>query len=96
MISGVPNLVAFQDANTYLPDYHAESDTFDRVNTREEKTNQAVAAVLLWSLAENPERPAKRQTRAEVEKLVIDTKLDQQMKAFRQWDDFTAGKRGLF
>ncbi len=35
MISGVPNLVAFQDANTYLPDYHAESDTFDRVNTRE-------------------------------------------------------------
>jgi carboxypeptidase Q len=96
MISGIPNLVAFQDANTYLPDYHAESDTFDRVNTREEKSNQAIAAVLLWSLAENPERPAKRQTRAEVEKLVIDTKLDEQMKAFRQWDDFKAGKRGLF
>ena len=55
-----------------------------------------IAAILLWSLAENPERPAKRQTRAEVEKLVIDTKLDQQMKAFRQWDDFKAGKRGLF
>jgi hypothetical protein len=96
MISGVPNLVAFQDANAYLPDYHAESDTFDRVNAREEKTNQAIAAVLLWSFAENPERPAKRQTRAEVEKLVIDTKLDEQMKAFRQWNDFKAGKRGLF
>jgi len=96
MISGVPNLVAFQDANTYLPDYHAESDTFDRVNQREEKTNQAIAAVLLWSFAENPERPARRQTRAEVEKLVVDTKLDEQMKAFRQWDDFKAGKRGLF
>jgi carboxypeptidase Q len=96
MISGVPNLVAFQDANAYLPDYHAESDTFDRVNKQEEKTNQAIAAVLLWSLAENPERPAKRQTRADVEKLVIDTKLDEQMKAFRQWDDFKAGKRGLF
>jgi carboxypeptidase Q len=96
MISGVPNLVAFQDANAYLPDYHAESDTFDRVNAREEKTNQAIAAVLLWSFAENPERPAKRQTRAEVEKLVIDTRLDEQMKAFRQWNDFKAGKRGLF
>lgn len=96
MLSGVPNLVAFQDPNPYLPDYHAESDTFDRINAREEKTNQAIAGVLLWSLAENPERPAKRQTRAEVEKLVIDTKLDQQMKAFRQWDDFKAGKRGLF
>jgi carboxypeptidase Q len=96
MISGVPNLVAFQDPNTYLPDYHAESDTLDRVNGAEEKNNEAVAAVLLWSLAENPDRPAKRQTRAEVEKLAVDTKLDEQMKAFRQWDDFKAGKRGLF
>jgi len=50
MISGVPNLVAFQDANTYLPDYHAESDTFDRVNQREEKTNQAIAAVFAVEL----------------------------------------------
>jgi hypothetical protein len=96
MISGVPNLVAIQDPNPYLPDYHAESDTLDRVNAREEKNNQAIGAVLLWSLAENPERPAPRQTRAEVEKLVIDTKLDEQMKAFRQWDDFKARKRGLF
>ena len=24
------------------------------------------------------------------------TKLDEQMKAFRQWDDFKAGKPGLF
>ncbi len=95
LISGVPNLVGIQDPIPYLPDYHAESDTFDRVNQREEKTTEAVAAVLMWSLAENPERPAKRQTRAEVEKLVIDTKLDEQMKAFGQWDDFKAGKRGL-
>ena len=96
LISGVPNLVASQDPNPYLPDYHAESDTLDRVNAREEKNNEAIAAVLLWSLAENPERPARRQSRPEVEKLILDTKLDQQMKAFRQWDDFQAGKRGLF
>jgi len=96
MISGIPNLVAFQDPNPYLPDYHAESDTFDRVNAREEKTNQTIAAVLLWSFAENPERPARRQTHAEVEKLIIDNKLEEQMKAFRQWDDFKAGKRGLY
>jgi hypothetical protein len=96
MISGVPNLVGIQDPIPYLPDYHAESDTFDRVNAREEKTTEAVAAVLLWGFAENPERPAWRQTRAEVEKLLIDTKLDEQMKAFAQWEDFKAGKRGLF
>jgi len=52
--------------------------------------------VLLWTLAENPERPAKRQTRAEVEKLLIDTKLDQQMQAFGQWEEFKSGKRGHF
>ena len=50
---------------------------------------------LVWALAENPDR-LKRQTRAEVEKLLIDTKLDQQMKAFGQWDDFISGKRGIF
>ncbi|MBZ5609926.1 MAG: M20/M25/M40 family metallo-hydrolase [Acidobacteriia bacterium] len=96
MISGVPNLVGIQDPIPYLPDYHAESDTFDRVNVREEKNTEAIAAALVWSFAENPDRPARRQTRAEVEKLVIDTKLDEQMKTFRQWDDFKAGKRGLF
>jgi carboxypeptidase Q len=96
MISGVPNLVGIQDPIPYLPDYHAESDTFDRVNVREEKITEAVAGALIWGLAENPERPGKRQTRAEVEKLLNDTKIDQQMKAFGQWEDFKAGKRGLF
>jgi len=96
MISGVPNLVGIQDPIPYLPDYHAESDTVDRVNQREEKVTEAVAAVLMWSLAENPERPAKRLTRAEVEKLVVDSKLDEQMKALGQWEDFKAGKRGWF
>jgi carboxypeptidase Q len=96
MISGVPNLVGIQDPIPYLPDYHAESDTFDRVNQKEEKITEAVAATLLWGLAENPERPAKRQNRDEVDKLIKDTKLDEQMKAFGQWDDYQARKRGWF
>jgi hypothetical protein len=93
-LSGVPNLVGIQDPIPYLPDYHAESDTYDRVNTREEKMTEAAASALIWGLAESPERPAWRQSREEVEKLLTDTKLDQQMKAFGQWDDFTSGKRG--
>jgi carboxypeptidase Q len=95
LLSGVPNLVGIQDPIPYLPDYHAESDTFDRVNQREEKATLAVASALLWAFAENPER-LERQTRAEVEKLVMDTKLDLQMKAFGQWEDFTSGRRGQF
>lgn len=94
-LSGVPNLVAVQDPAPYLPDYHAESDTFDRVDAKEAKHNEAIAAVLTWGLADVPERVAKRQSRAEVEKLVTDTKLDEQMKLNGQWDDFKSGKRGF-
>ena len=96
MLSGVPNLVGIQDPIPYLPDYHAESDTFDRVNAREEKATEAVASALLWTFADNPERFVRRQTREEVEKMVVDTKLDVQMKAFGQWDDFKARRRGLW
>jgi hypothetical protein len=31
--------VANRDAVPHLPDYHAESDTFDRLNQREEQSN---------------------------------------------------------
>jgi carboxypeptidase Q len=96
MLSGVPNLVAIQDPIPYLPDYHAESDTFDRINAREERITEAIAGALLWAFAESREAPGRRQNRDEVEKLLIDTKLDLQMKAFGQWDDFKSGKRGLW
>ena len=92
LLAGVPNLVGIQDPIPYLPDYHAESDTFDRVNQREEKITAALASALVWGLAESPER-LPRQTRAEVEKLLKDTKLDEQMKPFGQWDDFISGRR---
>jgi Zn-dependent M28 family amino/carboxypeptidase len=94
-LSGIPNLVALQDPSPYLPDYHAESDTFERVNAKEARHNEAIASVLLWGIADAPDRPAKRQSRAEVEKLVVDTKLDEQMKLFGQWEDFKGGKRGF-
>ena len=92
--SGVPNLVALQDAAPYLPDYHAESDTFDFVNTKEARRNEAIAAALIWGLADMPDRIAARQSRSEIEKIVRDTKLEDQMKTFDQWDDFAAGRRG--
>jgi len=95
LLAGVPNLVGIQDPIPYLPDYHAESDTFDRVNQREEKITDAIAATLIWGLADSPQR-LPRQTRAQVEKLLTDTKLDDQMKAFGQWDDWQSGRRGVF
>ena len=94
LLSGVPNLVANQDPAPYLAQYHAESDTVDRVNVRELRANTALASAVVWWLAEDPERFGRRQSRDEVLKLLAGTKLDAQMKAFGQWDDFQAGRRG--
>ena len=94
LLSGVPNLVANQDFAPYLPDYHAESDTFDMVDAREARANAAIASALVWGLA-NADARAPRQTKAEVDKLLKDTKLDEQMKALGQWDDWISGRRGV-
>jgi hypothetical protein len=95
LLSGVPNLVANQDALPYLPDYHASSDTFDKVDAREAHANAAIASALVWALADRPGPLAKRQGRAEVEKLIKASKLDDQMKAFGQWSEWQAKKRGV-
>ncbi len=94
LLSGVPNLVANQDFAPYLPDYHAESDTFDMVDAREARANAAIASALVWGLA-NADGRAPRQTKAEVDELLKDTKLDEQMKALGQWDDWVSGRRGV-
>ncbi len=94
LLAGVPNLVANQDAAAYLPDYHAESDSVDKVDEVEARRNLAVAAAVVWGLADGPSAPARRQTRAEVEALLRATKLDEQMRAFGQYDDWAAGRRG--
>jgi carboxypeptidase Q len=94
LLSGIPNFVGAQDPAPYLPDYHASSDTFDKVDAREAKAAEAVLGALVWGLANADGRPGPRQSRAEVEKLLHDTKLDEQMKTFGQWEEWEAGTRG--
>ena len=94
LVEGVPNFVAIQDDAPYVPNYHAASDTFDKVDVRELKDNTAIAAVLLWELANAPAAPAPRQTRAQVEHVVQETGLDKEMKTYGVWDDFMSGTRG--
>jgi hypothetical protein len=95
LLSGVPNLIARQDWAPYLPNYHAESDVYEAVNPQEAKNNAALAAALVWGLAEAAERPAPRQSRAQVEQLLRDARVDEQMKGFGQWEDWVAGRRGV-
>lgn len=84
MLAGVPNLVAFQDPAPYLPDYHAESDTLDKVDLDAARANEAIAAAVVWGFATRAERPARRQTSAEVDRLLEATGIAEQMKAFGQ------------
>ncbi|HVD76600.1 MAG TPA: M28 family peptidase, partial [Vicinamibacteria bacterium] len=94
LVEGVPTLVANQDGRPYLPDYHAESDTFDKVDQEQLKANTAVAAVVTWGLADLVAAPAPRQSRAEVEALVQATGLVEQMRLFGLWEPFVRGERG--
>jgi carboxypeptidase Q len=94
LLEGVPNFVANQNVDAYLPNYHASSDTFDKVDIHELKANTAVAAVFAWELANAERPPGPRQTRSEVDTLIKATALDQKMQAFSLWEDFASGKRG--
>lgn len=95
LLYGVPNLVANQDPVPYLPDYHAESDTFDKLDAREAHINTAIASALAWGLAEREALDVNRQSRSEVEAMITTYKLEEQMRAFGQWDEWAAGTRGL-
>lgn len=93
MIQGVPNLIAMQADANYASNYHAESDTFDKVDQRQLKLNSAIAAALIWGFANGSER-LPRQTHAEIAELIESTDLEQQMRNFGVWDGWAAGERG--
>lgn len=93
MIEGVPNLIAMQDDANYASNYHAASDTFDKVDRRQLKLNSAVAAAVVWGFANSRDR-LPRQSHEEVETLIDTTDLERQMRNFGVWDDWAAGIRG--
>ena len=94
LLEGVPTLVANQEVANYLQNYHAASDTFDKVDIRELKLNTVLAAVTAWGIADRTEPIGKRQSRAEIESLIKETGLDQQMKTLGYWDAWQSGVRG--
>ncbi len=94
LIEGLPTLVANQKEANYLPNYHAASDTLDKVDIRELKLNTAIAALTTWGLADRPAPLGKRLSRAELEALLKGSGLDQQMKSMGFWNDWQKGTRG--
>lgn len=94
LLQGVPTLVANQEVANYLQNYHAASDTLDKVDMRELKLNTVIAALTAWGLADHNGAFGKRQSRAEIESGFKDTGLDQQLKVLGYWDGWQNGTRG--
>jgi carboxypeptidase Q len=94
MLEGVPTLVANQEEFNYLPNYHAASDTLDKVDMRELKLHTVLAALTAWGIADRTEPLGRRLTRAELDVFVKETGLDQQMKLLGYWDAWQSGARG--
>src|SRR5205807_1475981 len=67
MLEGVPTFVANQEEANYLINYHASSDTFDKVDIQQLKKHVAEAAELTLALANTPEPIGPRLNRAQVE-----------------------------
>jgi len=94
MLEGVPTFVANNEESNYLVNYHASSDTFDKVDLEQLKKQVAEGAVLVYALANSTERVGPRLNRAEIEQTLHESHADEQLKAVGMWDDWANGKRG--
>ncbi len=94
MLQGIPTILPNQAEANYLINYHASSDTYDKVDFAQLKKNEAMAAELMVELANAPQRIGPRISRPQIEATFKDTHLDDQMKGFGLWDDWQNGTRG--
>ena len=94
LLEGVPTLVVNQEEANYLPNYHAASDTLDKVDMRELKLHTVLAALTAWGIADRTEPLGKRLTRSEIEAQLKETGLDQQMRTLGYWEAWQSGTRG--
>lgn len=94
LLEGVPILLANQEEANYIVNYHASSDTFDKVDMRALKLHAAYAAVTMAGIASREQRLGPRLERAEIERIMKETGFDQQLKIFGQWQQWEKGLRG--
>lgn len=94
MLAGIPALNASNEEDNYLINYHASSDTFDKVDLPRLKKQVAEAAVLTFAIADSPQRIGPRLHRAQIEQNLRHNKLDESLKEAGMWDDWEKGRRG--
>ncbi len=94
MLQGVPTLVADQEPANYMENYHAASDTFDKVDMNELARNLAIMATATYAIADAAQPIGPRWSHAEIEAALKATGLDKEMRAQGLWQDWEAGRRG--
>ncbi len=94
MLEGVPTFVADQEEANYLENYHAVSDTYDKVDFTMLKKHVAEAAEFSFALASLPEKIGPRFTRAQIEQSMRETNSVEMFKAFGLWDAWESGRLG--
>jgi carboxypeptidase Q len=94
MLEGVPTFVADQDEANYLENYHAISDTYDKVDFAQLKKHVAEAAALSFELADLPEKIGPRLTHDQIEQTMRDTNSVDMLKADGIWQEWVNGARG--
>jgi len=94
MLEGVPTFVADQEEANYMENYHAVSDTYDKVDFKQLKNHVAEAAEFSFALANLPEKIGPRFTRAQIDQSMRETNSVEMFKAYGLWDDWQSGKLG--
>jgi len=94
LLEGVPTLVAEQEEGNYLANYHATSDTYDKLDIPQLKKHVAEMTVVTFGIANANDRLGPRLSHAEIEKILRDTHSDEQMKLLGIWAEWISGKRG--
>jgi len=94
LLEGVPTFVANQQEGNYLLNYHAMSDTFDKVDLAQLRKHVVEASALTIGIANAAEPPGPRLHHAQIEQTLRETHLDEQLKTFGMWSDWESGKRG--
>jgi len=94
LLEGVPTLVANQEEGNYLVNYHATSDTFDKVDIPQLKKHVAEMTVMAFGMADAAQRVGPRLSRPEIQKILVETHTEEQLKPMGMWEEWENGMRG--
>ena len=95
MMQGVANLVANQENSNYASNYHAESDTFDKVDQKQLKLNSVIMATLTLGFANLDTVPWRRQSKTELLEMVDSFDIESSMKTFGLYNSWKNNQRGM-